>query len=87
MGNMECLVNKSIQYDGVVYKFKRGEDAPEMSAELKEKFKEWGYIGGKTRKSKPKTEENKEEVIIDPEQHIIEEEQVFKESFRKEDNE
>lgn len=87
MSNLVGLVNKKIQCDGIVYTIRRGEHAPDMPDGLKETFKSAGYIGGKNRKNKPQTQVKMEEVIIDPEQHIIEEEQVFNDTFRKEDTE
>lgn len=87
MTNMVCSVNKNVQCGGVVYKFKRGEYAPEMTDDLKDMFKSAGYIEGKNRKTNPQPQRSKEEVIIDPEQHIIEEEQVFNDTSRKEDTE
>jgi len=91
MNRLICLVNKKIKRGKDLYVFKKGEDAPELSEDLKNHYKSIGYIGGTNSKQaldlKKGTQSNvqSKEVIIDPDQHTIEEEEVLTDLFRKED--
>ena len=82
MKTMKALITRTYSYNKKLYHLQAGKEIPQMPAELKKLLESAGYIG----KTNTKTIKPVQKVIIDEQEHNIEEEELFVNFDREEEN-